>query len=156
MDVVTADLADVTSVAEASAGASCVVSAPDGRPHVILDRQSALLDAAVPAGVPRFISSDFSADYTRSNPGHNRDFDFDFAERADRAPLAVTSIFNSAFMDMLGAEMPIIQPRIRSVLYWGHRDQPLNFTTKDDTAAYTAAARWTRPRRASCGLRGTR
>ena len=47
---------------------------------------------------------------------------------------------NGAFMDMLGAEMPIIQPRMHRVLYWGSADQPLDFTTRDDTAAYTAAA----------------
>jgi nucleoside-diphosphate-sugar epimerase len=60
--------------------------------------------------------------------------------RADRASIRVTSILNGAFMDMLGAEMPIIQPRIQRVLHWGAADQPLDFTTKDDTAAYTAAA----------------
>ena len=43
-------------------------------------------------------------------------------------------------MDMLGAEMPIIQPAIRRVLYWGSADQPLDFTAKNDVAAFTAAA----------------
>ena len=41
---------------------------------------------------------------------------------------------------MLGAEMPIIQPRIHRVLYWHDADQILDFTTKDDVAAYTAKA----------------
>lgn len=140
--VVTADLADVASLTSACAGATCVVSALSGLRDVILDRQSALIDAAVGAGVPRFISSDFSADYTKSSPGHNRNFDLrrEFAGRADRAPIKVTSILNGAFMDMLGAEMPLVQPRIRSVLYWGSRTQPLDFTTREDTATYTAAA----------------
>ena len=142
VEVVSADLADIVSVTQACQGASCVLSALSGLNEVILDRQSVLIDAAVRAGVSRFISSDFAADYTKSSPGHNRNFDLrrEFAGRADRAPIAVTSIFNGAFMDMLGAEMPIIQPRIRSVLYWGDRDQPLDFTTRADTAAYTAAA----------------
>ena len=43
-------------------------------------------------------------------------------------------------MDMLGAEMPVIQPRIRRVLHWGSADQPLDFTTKNNVAAYAAAA----------------
>ena len=60
--------------------------------------------------------------------------------RVDVAPIRVTSILNGAFMDMLGAEMPLIQRRLRRVLYWGSADQPLDFTTKDDVAAYTAAA----------------
>lgn len=140
--VVTADLDDLAALTAAGVGASCVVSALNGLRDVIIDRQSVLIDAAARAGVPRFISSDFSSDYTRSEPGHNRNFDLrrEFADLADHAPIAVTSIFNGAFMDLLGGEMPLIQPRLRSVLYWGSRDQPLDFTTRADTAAYTAAA----------------
>ena len=94
------------------------------------------------AGVPRFISSDFAADFTKTEPGRNRNFDLRraFMARADQAPIRVTSILNGAFLDMLGAEMPIIQRRIHRVLYWQDADQVLDFTTKDDVAAYTAAA----------------
>ena len=139
---VSADVTDVASVAEACRGAGCVVCAWSGLRDVILDRQTVLLDAAVRAGVPRFISSDYSADYTKTTPGHNRNFDLrrEFMGRADRAPIKVTSIFNGAFLDMLGFEMPVIQPRIRRVIYWGDAKQPMDFTTRDDTAAYTAAA----------------
>ncbi|GAA1427234.1 hypothetical protein GCM10009616_03820 [Microlunatus lacustris] len=140
--VVSADPADVDALARVLLGTDCVVSALNGLGEVILDRQSVLLDAAVRAGVPRFISSDYSADFTKTEPGRNRNFDLrrEFSGRADRASIKVTSVLNGAFMDMLGAEMPIIQPRIRRVLHWGEVDQPLDFTTKDDTAAYTAAA----------------
>lgn len=136
------DVSDVDAVADALAGASCVVSTLGGLRDVIVDRQSILLDAAVKADVPRFIPSDYSADYTRTAPGGNRNFDLrrEFMARADRAPLQVTSILNGAFLDMLGAEMPLIQPRLRRVLYWGRRDQQLDFTARDDVAAYTAAA----------------
>ena len=137
-----ADPTDVDALAAALTGAGVVVSALNGLREVILDRQSVLLDAAVRAGVPRFIPSDFSSDFTKTTPGRNRNFDLrrEFAARADRAPIQVTSILNGAFMDMLGAEMPIIAPRIRRVLHVGNPDQLLDFTTKDDTAAYTAAA----------------
>lgn len=140
--IASADVNDIDSVAAACAGASCVVSALNGLRDVVLDRQGVLLDAAVKAGVPRFISSDYSLDFTKTTPGGNRNLDLrrEFMIRADRAPIKVTSIFNGAFMDMLGAEMPIIRRRLRRVLYWGDADQPLDFTTKDDTAAYTAAA----------------
>lgn len=140
--VATADPTDVEALAAALLGADCVVSALNGLREVILDRQSLLLDAAVRAGVPRFISSDYSADFTKTQPGGNRNFDLrrEFMGRADRASIRVTSVLNGAFMDMLGVEMPIIQPRIRRVLHWGGADQLLDFTTKDDTAAYTAAA----------------
>ncbi len=140
--VASADVADAGSVAGACEGAACVISALNGLREVIVDRQGVLLDGAVKAGVPRFISSDFSADFTRTPPGGNRNLDLrrEFMARADRAPIRVTSVLNGAFMDMLGAEMPIIQPRIRRVLHWGSADQLLDFTTKDDVAAYAAAA----------------
>ena len=140
--VAPADMADAGSVAAACEGAACVVSALNGLREVIVDRQGVLLDGAVKAGVPRFIPSDYSADFTKTRPGDNRNLDLrrEFMARADRASIQVTSVLNGAFMDMLGAEMPIIQPRIRRVLHWGSADQPLDFTTKDDAAAFTAAA----------------
>ena len=140
--VVRADMGDVNSVATACEGAACVVSALNGLHSVIIDRQSVLLEATVKAGVLRFISSDYSLDFTKTTPGHNRNLDLrrEFMARADRAPIKVTSVLNGAFMDMLGAEMPVIQPRLHRILYWRDAEQPLDFTTKDDSAAYTAAA----------------
>lgn len=142
LTVTPADFGDVGSIAGACEGAACVVSALNGLHEVIVDRQGVLLDGAVKAGVPRFIPSDYSADFTRTQPGDNRNLDLrrEFMARADRAPIRVTSILNGAFMDMLRAEMPVIQPRIRRVLHWGSADQPLDFTTKNDVAAYAAAA----------------
>ncbi|WP_428483738.1 NmrA family NAD(P)-binding protein [Rhodopila sp.] len=139
--VTPADASDIGSVAAACAGAACVVSALNGLHEVIVDRQGVLLDAAVKAGVPRFVSSDYSADFTKTRPGDNRNLDLrrKFMTQADRAPIKVTSILNGAFMDMLGVEMPIIQRRLRRVLHWGSVDQPLDFTTKDEVAAYAAA-----------------
>ena len=37
-----------------------------------MDRQGVLLEGAVRAGVPRFIPSDYSADFTKTRPGGNR------------------------------------------------------------------------------------
>lgn len=139
--VAPADPNDVNAMAAACAGASCVVSALNGVRDVMIGRQGVLLDAAVKAGVPRFIPSDYSADFTRTRPGQNRNFDLrrEFMARVDGAPIKATSVLNGAFMDMLGREMPIVQPRQRRVLYWHDADQLLDFTTKDDVAAYVAA-----------------
>jgi nucleoside-diphosphate-sugar epimerase len=138
---VSAEPADVVAMAKTCAGATCVVSALNGVRSVMIDRQTVLLEAAVRAGVPRFIPSDYSADFTRTRPGDNRNFDLrrEFMAISDKAPIKVTSILNGAFMDMLGREMPIIRRGLRRVLYWHDADQPLDFTTKDDVAAYAAA-----------------
>ena len=139
---VPADPADVAAMAGAISGAACVVSALNGVRDVMIGRQGVLLDAGVEAGVPRFIPSDFAADFTRTKPGRNRNFDLrrEFMARVDQAPIRATSVLNGAFLDMLGAEMPILQPGFRRVLYWHDADQPLDFTTKDDVATFTAAA----------------
>ena len=137
---VTADPTDVAAVAEAVAGSACVVSALSGLRDVILDRQSVLLDGAVRAEVPRFVPSDYASDFTRTAPGHNRNFDLrrEFWGRADRASIAVTSLLTGAFMELLEGQMPVLQHRFHRVLHWGDPDQVLDFTTKDDVAAATA------------------
>lgn len=139
---VVADPDDVAAMAKACERAACVVSALNGTRGAMIDRQGRLLDAALAAGVPRFIPSDFAADFTKTPPGRNRNFDLrrEFMARVDRSPIRATSILNGAFLDMLGAEMPLIRPEIHRVLYWRDADQPLDFTTKDDTAGYTAMA----------------
>lgn len=140
--LVRADLKDAPGLARACRGATCVISALNGSEETILDGQTALLEAAVAAGAPRFIPSDFALDFTRTEPGGNRNLDLRrrFHERLDRAPVRATSILNGGFLDMLTGQMPLIQFGWRRVLYWGDADQPLDFTAMDDVAAYTAAA----------------
>ena len=136
------DFDNARELAEACAGGTCVVSALAGLRDVIIDAQTRLLDAAVQAGVPRFIPSDFSIDFTKQPDGLNRNLDLrrEFHLRLDRAPIKTTSIFNGAFTDMLTGQAPIVIQRFKRVLYWGSPDQVMDFTTIDDTAAFTAAA----------------
>jgi nucleoside-diphosphate-sugar epimerase len=133
---------DVPELTEACRGAACVVSALSGLRDVIVEAQSALLDAAVAAGVPRFIPSDYCIDYTRLSPGTNRNLDLrrEFGQRLDPAPIAATSILNGMFTHLLTGEAPVILFRVRRVLHWGDPDQLLDFTTMDDSARYTAQA----------------
>jgi nucleoside-diphosphate-sugar epimerase len=140
--VANVELSSEPQVAEACSGASCVVSALQGLRDVIVELQTILLDAAVKAGVPRFIPSDYSIDFTKFPPGENRNLDLrrDFHQRLDKAPISATTIFNGAFADMLTGQMPLILFRLRRVLYWGDADQQMDFTTVDDTAAFTACA----------------
>lgn len=136
------DLGSVSAMAEACAGGACVVSTLTGLRDVIVDRQTALLEAAVAAGVPRFIPSDFAVDFMKMPEGLNRNFDLrrEFHERLDKAPIAATSILNGAFMNLLTGTSPIILFKFHRVLYWSDAEQLLDVTTIDDTAAFTAAA----------------
>ena len=140
--IVEVDFGDAASLAQACTDATCVVSALSGLREVIVDAQTQLLQAAVAAWVPRFIPSDFAIDFTRLPEGSNRNLDLrrEFGRRLDQAPIRATSILNGMFMDLLTGQAPVILFKIRRVLYWGSADQPLDFTTIADTAAYTAAA----------------
>jgi uncharacterized protein YbjT (DUF2867 family) len=131
---------DRDALGAACAGSS-VVSALNGVHEVMIERQGVLLDATVQAGVPRSSRRTTRPTHT-DTPRQNRNFDLrrEFMARADKTPIKVTSILNGAFLDMLGAEMPIIQRRIRRVVYWHDADQLLDFTSKDHVAGYTAAA----------------
>jgi nucleoside-diphosphate-sugar epimerase len=136
------DFNNIPELTEACLGASCVISALSGLRDVIVEAQTLLLDAAVKAGVPRFIPSDYSIDFTKLPPGTNRNLDLrrEFHERLDKAPIAATSILNGMFTHLLTGEAPVVLFKLRRVVYWGDADQLLDFTTMDDSAEFTAAA----------------
>lgn len=140
--VVEVDFNSIIELTQACAGASCVVSALSGLREVIVGAQTRLLKAAVAAGVPRFIPSDYSIDYTKLPHGSNRNLDLrrEFNQRLDEAPIQATSILNGMFTDLLTGQAPVVLFKFRRVAYWGDADQPLDFTTTEDTAAFTAAA----------------
>jgi len=140
--IASVDLSSASQVTPACSGAACVVSALAGLQDVIVEAQAVLLDGAVRAGVPRFIPSDYSIDFTKFPPGENRNLDLrrDFHKRLDKTSISATTIFNGAFTDMLTGQMPLILFKLKRVLYWGDADQRMDFTTIDDTASFTASA----------------
>jgi hypothetical protein len=130
---------DMNSVAQttlACSDASCVVSALQGLGDVIVDMQTSLLKGAMDAGVPRFIPSDFSIDFTKLPPGENRNLDLrrEFHKRLDSCSIQATTIFNGAFTHMLTDQMPLIRSVLKRVLYWSNPDQRMDFTTLENTA----------------------
>ena len=140
--VIRVDYDNQKELVKACKGAACIVSALNGLRDVIVDVQSRLLDAAVKAGVKRFIPSDYSIDFTKQPEGANRNLDLrrEFHRYLDKAPISATSILNGAFMELLSGQAPLILYKLKRVLYYGSADQVLDFTTKDDTARYTAEA----------------
>ena len=134
------NMLDVEEISKTCMGATCVVSSLNGLEDVIVDAQKVLLDAAIAAGVPHFIPSDYSLDFTKFSAGENRNLDWrrEFHEYLDKSSISATSIFNGAFMELLTGQMPLILFRQKIVMYWGNADHLMCFTTIDDTAAYTA------------------
>lgn len=134
------DYGSLRSLMVSCVGADCIVSALNGLYPVIVTAQVMLLKAAVDAGVPRFIPSDFSLDYTKTVRGMNRNLDLRrlFSSHAELAQLRVTSVLNGAFAELLVGPAPIILHRLRRVLFWGDPDQAMDFTSKDDVARFVA------------------
>lgn len=123
-------------------GVSCVVSALQGLHDVILVGQTLLVDAAIMAGVPRFIPSDFASDLTKVAPGENRNFDLrrEFHSYLDKASIQSTSILNGAFAEILRYNIPFLNFKTQTVGYFGSPDHHVDFTTMDNTASFTAYA----------------
>jgi nucleoside-diphosphate-sugar epimerase len=142
VEVVKVDMSDVAAMSLACKDVACVVSALAGLAGVVIDAQKRLLDAAVLAGVPRFIPSDYSLDFTKFTDGENRNLDLrrKFHAYLDTKPIAATTIFNGAFADMLTGQMPLVLFKQKRILYWGDVDHKMQFTTIDNVAEYTANA----------------
>jgi hypothetical protein len=142
-EVIEVEMSDAEKLKNACEGVSCVVSALSGLRDVIVDAQTQLLEAAIAVSVPRFIPSDFAADFTRLAEGDNRNFDLrkEFHKILDKSPIKSTSIMNGAFADILSYGTPIYDFRNYTVGYWGDKaDWKMDFTTMDNTADYAAAA----------------
>ena len=142
-EVIAVNMSDAQELKKACQGVSCVVSALAGLHDVIVDSQTLLLDAAIAAGVSRFIPSDFASDFTKMPEGENRNFDLrkEFHKYLDKSPIAATSILNGAFADILSYGTALYNPDNHSVAYWGDNpDWKIDFSTMDNTADYTAAA----------------
>jgi len=141
VDVFKLNFSNEQELIGACAGVFCVVSVLAGLQEVIVETQTKLLNAAVAAGVPRFIPSDFSTDFTLMPTGENRNFDLrkEFHEKLDISPIQATSIFNGAFADILRYNTPVFNVPQKTVAYYGDKaDWKIDFTTMDDTAAFTA------------------
>jgi len=141
VETVEIEINNASKLHDTCLGASCVVSALAGLREVIIDTQKLVLDAAINSGVPRFIPSDYSIDFTKTPAGRNRNLDMrrEFHQYLATAPILSTSVFNGAFTSLLTGQAPIILFKIKRILCWGDPDQKMDFTTIDDTAAYTAA-----------------
>ena len=142
VNVIRVDFADADALKNACVGSDCIVSTLNGLRPTIIDTQTQLLRAAIAAGVPRFIPSDFCLDFRATKPGANRNLDLrrEFRGEIDRATIRTTSVLNGAFTDLLVGQAPIVLTKIKKILFWGLPNQELDFTSKDDVAWFTAAA----------------
>lgn len=131
---------------DAVRGAFAVVSTLQGGPDVIVDAQLALLVAARDAGARRFIPSDYSYNFFTLPEGVNLNSDWR-RTLATRAAAETTASFEVVhlmqgiftdryvlgFLGMLDGDRAVVR-------YWGDGATPIDWTTWEDTARFTAAA----------------
>jgi hypothetical protein len=138
-----AELSDTEALTKACAGVHTVVSALAGLHEVIVEAQVNLVEAAIAADVHHFIPSDFCSDYTKIPAGENRNFDLrrEFQAYLNQRPIRATSIFNGCFADILRYNTPLFNVPEKTIVYYDEKqDWKIDFTTMDDTAAFTAHA----------------
>ncbi|PZD73246.1 hypothetical protein C1752_02191 [Acaryochloris thomasi RCC1774] len=143
------DLEEAVEIAEdesqACTGMDVVISAIQGGPDVIVDKQLEFLATAKEAGVKRFIPSDFSFDLFKLEEGENINSDWrcEFAHRAEteRGAVAINHILNGCFLDrgVLFGFLGAFDLEKNEAYLWGDGNTKMDFTTYADTAAYTAA-----------------
>lgn len=141
VEVLIVNLDNEQELIGACRGVYCIVSAVAGLGDVIINAQTKILNAAIAAQVPRFIPSDFSSDFTNIPLGENRNFDLrkEFHQKLDKVDIRSTSIFNGAFADILRYNTPLFNVQQKTIVYYGDKtDWKVDFTTMDDTAAFTA------------------
>jgi hypothetical protein len=142
-DAIAAGPAEVRAVVS---GAFAVVSTLQGGPEIILDAQAALLQGAKAAGARRFIPSDFSYNLFTLPPGININTDWrrTFAERAHATAspgFDVVHVMQGILADRTVVGFMGLLDYDRGVLrYWGDGSTPIDWTTWEDTARFTAAA----------------
>ena len=138
--LVEADVMKPETLLPVCAGVDVVVSAI-GNSEVTVPGQKNLIDAAKQKGVKRFIPSDYSADYRKLDYGdnHNLDMRKEVFEHLQQSGLEYTLVLNGMFMEYI-TYMPLFDLEHQAFQYWGDGEMPMNFTTTDDTAQYTAEA----------------
>ncbi len=141
--VVAGDVTEPRGLAAALEGVTTVISALNNQESLIVAGQTALLEAAVAAGVRRFFPSDFSVDYRKLAPGDNYNLDMRkaFLPRLLEAKIEHTLVLNGGFHEIAAAPfVGWIDLAAGAVRVWGDGDQKMDFTGTTDTARYVAAA----------------
>jgi nucleoside-diphosphate-sugar epimerase len=132
--------------ADAVHDAFAVISTLQGGPDVIVDAQLALLRAAKTAGARRFIPSDYSYDFFALPEGINVSSDWrrtfgEIAKKEISDSFEVVHVLQGMFADrqVLGF-LGLFDVDKGVVRYWGDGKTPIDWTTWEDTARFTAAA----------------
>lgn len=141
VQLIPGDMNDPASLDRACEGMDAVVSALGGGQ---LMQQTDLLNAAVKAGVKRFIPSEFGVDPHASGPGVCDLFDAKAAiqQKVKESGIDYTMIYTNGFMEFWGSGLGQMgnNPSSGEVMVYGSGGVPASMVTLQDVAYFTTAA----------------
>jgi nucleoside-diphosphate-sugar epimerase len=141
--IIVGDLSDPTSLDLATKGVTCVVSAVQGGPDVIISGQLALAKAAAANGVKRIIPSDYSVDFFKLPEGSHPNLDIRrvASRKMGELPIEVTNVLIGGFMEIVfGPQFQLVHADKAEIAYFGDADTLFDVTTIADAAAFAAQA----------------
>ena len=143
LEVFEGDVLDQSILAKFVAGLDVVICAYLGDNDFMVNGQKALIDACDTAGVPRYIASDYTFDYTKLELGEHPAKDpMKIVHEYIRGKQHVQGvhILVGAFLETFwSGYFQVWNPNERSLVYWGSGEEVWEVTTYADAAKYTAA-----------------
>ncbi|KAI1410482.1 nmrA-like family protein [Hypoxylon sp. FL1857] len=137
------DAFDMSAIHSFVSGCDVVVCCYLGDNKLMLDGQKLLIDACAAEGVPRYVASDWSLDYTKLEPGqlfpkdpmiHVKAY-LDAQDKVKGVHILVGMFIEPFFAPFLGT----YDAASTTFKYWGTGDEIWEGTTYQNAAEYTAA-----------------
>lgn len=141
--LVKGDAFDTSAIRSFVAGCDVVVCCYLGDDKVMTDGQKLLIDACAAEGVPRYLSSDWSVDYTKLELGQLFPKDPMIHVKAyldAQDKVKGVHVLVGAFMDVIFSPLfGVWNDASTTIKYWGTGDEIWEATTYQNAAEYTAA-----------------
>ena len=122
-------------------GANVVVCAYAGDDRLMLDGQKLLIDASEAEGVPRYVASDYTIDYTKLEYGQlpakdpmKRVYDFLQGRTVKGVHVLIGAFLDTFWSSWFGA----FNPSRNSLSLWGNGDEIWEFTSYENAAEFVS------------------
>jgi len=143
LEIIEGDVLDQSILDKFVDGLDVVICAYLGDNDFMLNAQKALIDACEQAQVPRYLSSDFTFDYTKLEYGEHPGKDpvkAVYKYLKGKQHVQGVHILVGAFIETFwSGYFQVWQPEEKALVYWGSGEEVWEFTTYPDSARYTAA-----------------
>ncbi|KAE8153642.1 nmrA-like family protein [Aspergillus avenaceus] len=133
---------DLQKVRTFVTGCDVVICCYLGAPALMVDGQKVLIDACELEGVPRYIASDYSLDYTKLEYGQipPKDAMKDILAYLETKKVEGVHVMIGAFMEtLLSPFLGMYHASSHTLNYWGAGDEPWEVTTYQNAADFVAS-----------------